>query len=98
MTLKLKLTLKLPLNLCVAWNHQILHYTRLHYCGTWSFSVGQGVSVVSLVSYVRMVNGSIPPPATTYRPWASRSLTVACSASACSPQHTINAVIGSASK
>ena len=45
--------------------------------------VGHGGSVVSSVPCVRMVAGSNPTLAATKGPWASPSLTVACSASAC---------------
>ena len=46
-------------------------------------NVGHGGSVVISVPCVRMVAGSNPIPIATLRPWASASLAVAFSASAC---------------
>ena len=46
-------------------------------------NVGHGGSGVSLVPCIWRVAGSNPTLAATYGPWASPSLVVACSASAC---------------
>ena len=45
--------------------------------------VGRGGSLVSSVPFVRRVAGSNPTLVATYGPWASPSLAVACSDSAC---------------
>ena len=55
-------------------------------------------SVVDLVPSVWKVAGSNPTLAATEGPWASPSLAVACSALACKLRHSINAIVGSASK
>ena len=53
-----------------------------------------GGLVVKSASCVRRVAGSNSTQAATYGPWASPSLTVACSASECYLGHIIPAVIG----
>ena len=55
-------------------------------CGRWSqelMVVGCGGAVVSSVPYDRRVAGSNPTLAAAQGPWASPSLAIACSVSAC---------------
>src|SRR6218665_315964 len=50
--------------------------------------VGRGDALVESIPFDRRVVGSKPALASTYGPWASPSLTVACRASACILRHS----------
>ena len=60
--------------------------------------VGRRGALLESKPFDRRVVGSNPALAATYAPWASPSLTVACSALACKLRHSVIAVVGSASE
>ena len=64
----------------------------------YSVGRGGGLKIEESKPFDRRVEGSNPALAGTYGPWASPSLTVACSASATKFTHTVIAVALSASK